>query len=176
MKICSQCGIEKPLSAYYTDKTKVDTKRPCCRSCDNKRLHETRKTKAYKTYFNPYQKEWQRSYRQSMKYKAWRKKAMSKYQVRRNEAKATILTHYGAKCACCDEANAWFLTIDHINNDGFLERGNKKYRATGLFYYLKIIADGFPKHLQLLCFNCNIAKQHHGGECPHKKYAVVRYS
>lgn len=174
MKTCSQCGKVKPLSSYYTDKSKVDAKRPCCKSCDNERLYKTRRTTAYKIRFNPYQKEWQRSYRRTDKYKKWRKVAGIKHRDRRNEAKAKILAQYGAFCACCGENNACFLTIDHIHNDGYKERNGSKYRAYGLWYYLRIIAANYPDNLQILCFNCNIAKQHNGGECPHKQYAFVR--
>jgi len=35
---------------------------------------------------------------------------------------------YGGKCACsgCSENNQWFLTLDHINNDGHQSRAQGK--------------------------------------------------
>ena len=79
------------------------------------------------------------------------------------------MDNYGGKCACCGIDELCFLTIDHINNDGFIERGTKKNGPSGYFMYKKIIAKGYPNDLQVMCFNCNIAKQHNDGKCPHKR-------
>ncbi len=175
MKTCSKCGLEKPLENYYVDKTKADGKRPCCKGCDNERIVKTRKTIAYKVVFNPYQKEWQRRYRQTPKYKDWRKKALVKQSLRAKELKQQIVTHYGGQCACCGIKELCFLSIDHINNDGYKDRKEgKKYRPSGILLYKRIIKANYPDNLQIYCFNCNIAKQHNGGECPHKSIEIVR--
>lgn len=71
---------------------------------------------------------------------------------------------YGKKCKCCGEKQIEFLTLDHINGGGTIER--KQYRGDQLIK--KIIKDGFPKEYQILCFNCNWAK-HRQGICPHNK-------
>lgn len=84
-----------------------------------------------------------------------------------------IYSAYGDKCNCCGETNKLFLTIDHVNNDGYKNRpyNKNKGRATNLYsghYYIKIIKANFPKDLQLLCWNCNCGKARNGGICPHK--------
>ena len=173
MKICTKCGQEKPLSAYYYDKSKADKKHPECKSCFNQRMRETRKMSAYKIRFNPYQKEWQRIYRRTPKYKAWRKIALDKLSIKRQELKRQIVDYYGGKCNCCGVLELCFLSIDHINNDGYKLRENRKYRDYGIYYYRKIIAENYPSNLQILCFNCNIAKNHNGGECSHKTNAII---
>lgn len=167
MKICSKCEQGKPLENYYQDNTKADRKRPQCKSCDNERLKTTRKSNAFKIVFNPYQKEWQKQYRQSDKYLEWRKEALRKQSLKAKELKQSIVNHYGGKCNCCGISELCFLSIDHINNDGYLERTGKS-RTSGYFMYKKIIAKNYPDNLQVLCFNCNFAKQHNGGKCPHK--------
>lgn len=55
-----------------------------------------------------------------------------------------------------------FLTIDHIDSDGY------KYRALkrGSLSYSWIIKNKFPSNLQILCWNCNLSKNQYG-ECPH---------
>jgi hypothetical protein len=75
-----------------------------------------------------------------------------------------VLAHYGAYCACCGERNRLFLTIDHVNNDGFLHR--KTVYSADLPRWL--IDNNFPKGFQILCYNCNCGKNRNGGVCPHK--------
>lgn len=83
--------------------------------------------------------------------------------------KIETINSYGGKCACCAEAGVWFLGIDHINNDGNIER--YKYNRSGFKLYSYLKSQGFPKDkYQLLCHNCNFAKGHMGkGICPHKE-------
>ena len=83
-----------------------------------------------------------------------------------------IRNGYGGKCNCCGESNPLFLTIDHVNNDGYKHRGRNdgKYKI-GSFsghYYKTIIKAGFPDDLQLLCYNCNCGRARNKGICPHK--------
>lgn len=83
----------------------------------------------------------------------------------RNNIYQQILDHYGGKCVCCGETNLGFLTLDHKNNDGAKQRRQSGTRG-GYLYYLKVIRDGFPNDLQILCFNCNCGKNSFGF-CPH---------
>lgn len=86
----------------------------------------------------------------------------------REEIKRQALDHYGGKCVCCGEAGRPFLSFDHVNNDGADMR--RKVPSTngggGLHYWLR--RNGYPAGFQILCFNCNVAKHHNGGICPHQ--------
>lgn len=83
---------------------------------------------------------------------------------KRLRAKRLVLTAYGGLCQCCGEARPEFLAVDHINNDGKLDR--ELVGSSSRFYYW-LIRNSFPKNrYQLLCFNCNFAKAAYG-ECPH---------
>lgn len=77
-----------------------------------------------------------------------------------------LLHGYGGACACCGERNPFFLTVDHINNNGAEERrqfGNNMYK-----FYRFLISKEFPKeNYQLLCYNCNCSKGSYG-QCYHK--------
>lgn len=78
--------------------------------------------------------------------------------------KEKLLNHYGNRCACCGETEEAFLTIDHVNGNGSLER--KQYRTT-VQMGVSIIRRGFPSDYQILCFNCNNGKRR-TGVCPHQ--------
>lgn len=70
------------------------------------------------------------------------------------------LMRYGLSCACCDESEYTFLTIDHIV-PGRPESGppNRLYQW--------LYANGYPGGFQTLCFNCNVAKGVKR-QCPHR--------
>lgn len=97
----------------------------------------------------------------------WTLKNKDYIRERRLGIKKRVMDGYGGMCACCGESNIHFLTIDHINNDGGERRKNKLDRG-GNVLYSKILEKNFPDIFQVLCFNCNLAKSHHGGTCPHK--------
>ena len=92
-------------------------------------------------------------------------KARARAAVKRNywKMKAMCLDHYGRKCACCGEDNPGFLSMDHINQDGWAHRKH----GSGNAIYRYAITNGFPDTLQILCFNCNYGRARNGGVCPH---------
>jgi hypothetical protein len=75
-----------------------------------------------------------------------------------------FIDRYGGKCSCCGEDDYRFLTLDHVTSDGAEHR-------KGL-WDAQIYSDAIklyqPEKYQVLCFNCNCAKQSNGGICPHK--------
>lgn len=81
--------------------------------------------------------------------------------------KHQVIEKYGGECKCCGEKEILFLTIDHINNDGKLERAENHKSSYGL--YLKLRREEIREDLQILCFNCNLGKSMNGGVCPHVK-------
>lgn len=85
-----------------------------------------------------------------------------------NRCRLEVLIHYGGnppKCACCDESNVKFLTIDHINGGGAKQR---KQVGGGFNFYRWLIRNNFPEGYQVLCFNCNCGRAKNNGVCPHK--------
>lgn len=73
-------------------------------------------------------------------------------------------------CACCNEREYQFLTLDHIRNDG-AEHRKKDPLAKGSIVNW-VIKNNFPPGLQVLCANCNMAKGWYG-KCPHENKVVV---
>jgi len=70
--------------------------------------------------------------------------------------KKEVFNKYGNVCKICGEFNYYFLTIDHINNDGNLER--KKVNYLEFYKKLRDTQPDISKY-QILCFNCNCGKR-----------------
>lgn len=91
--------------------------------------------------------------------------------IKRKTVKDEVIEAYGGRCVCCGESEKVFLNIDHINNDGALDRLKSQLFGTKMYRFLR--RNGFPKdNYQLLCCNCNWAKHVCDGECPHKKINI----
>lgn len=106
-----------------------------------------------------YTVEW----RKSPSGRAWLK---NYHDERTKSRRRLVYSKYGGKCSCCGESEEYFLTIDHINNDG---SKNRDIHGSGERLYSFIIKNNFPKDIfQLLCMNCNLAKHRCGGVCPHR--------
>jgi hypothetical protein len=81
-----------------------------------------------------------------------------------------IFDHYGWECKCCGETIKEFLSLDHIDNDGYLDKNPNGDRKSGKELYLLVKKQGFPTKYQTLCMNCNWGKKIGNGICPHKKH------
>ena len=74
-----------------------------------------------------------------------------------------FLRHFEFKCQCCGESDIRFLTVDHVQNDGYLDN---KMTITIL---RRAKEEGYPKDkYNCLCWNCNCARAKNNGICPHK--------
>lgn len=80
----------------------------------------------------------------------------------RKRQRQQVISHYGGRCVCCGEAEPKFLCLDHVEGGGRLHRKTK----SGGRHWKDIIDLGFPPDFQILCANCNQAKETEGG-CPH---------
>ncbi len=101
-------------------------------------------------------------------------KNVEKIRLRRRvgaqELKKNLLTHYGnAEYACvtCGESRSACLSLDHINNNGYLGRKENGLSGTRLYQYLK--ANNYPKGFQTLCMNCQFIKREECREKPLKQ-------
>jgi len=100
---------------------------------------------------------------------AWARKpenAIHELERKRNknrEDRESVLNHYGRKCACCGESKEFFLVIDHINEDGHIQRREALKKCNSMYRW--IVKSGFPNGLQTMCHNCNHAKFVYGS-CP----------
>jgi hypothetical protein len=92
----------------------------------------------------------------------------------RRGVKRLVFSWYGGKCICCQERWIDFLTLDHVNDDGYkdniLDHRGIRRRLGGWTEYLRIKNLGYenrPKDRQVLCFNCQWGKVINKGFCSH---------
>lgn len=81
-------------------------------------------------------------------------------RAHRAAQRAQVIEAYGDACRCCGETWGPFLHLDHVNSDGATHRRSLTDRNLVRW----AIANGYPDTLQILCANCNLAKEH--GGCP----------
>lgn len=94
-----------------------------------------------------------------------RKKYNDKKKKLIQDRRLEVIKHYSTGkmvCSCCGEKHIEFLCMDHINNDGAKHR--KEYKGS---IYTWLINNNFPDGFQILCCNCNSAKEIYG-KCPHQ--------
>ena len=88
-----------------------------------------------------------------------------------------VIAMYGGSCVCCGETNHKYLQIDHVNDDGYIERGLAKARGEhmefGKAFYTKLGNSERRSDLQLLCANCHNAKTRYGG-CTADDHPIVQ--
>ena len=91
----------------------------------------------------------------------WRKRNPQKVRDaskrRYTELRQKVLTKFGRKCLTCGFTDVRALQIDHVNNDGSLER--KKFGRGGTRTFLRIVLKDTEGRYQLLCANCNFIKR-----------------
>jgi len=131
---------------------------------------------ANKEIINKRSADWKKNNpeRYSQDQKNWREENKEKKRIAQAKylfkIRMKVLVHYGGnppKCACCGESIIPFLTIDHINNDGNIQRKAMKIDGYGKGLYRWLIKNNFPKGYQILCYSCNLGKAHNNGICPH---------
>lgn len=90
-----------------------------------------------------------------------REKAKERWKIQREK----VLRHYGGECACCKETAVQFLGFDHIRGEGAEHRRNDPSTRKIVRW---LIANDYPEGIvQILCYNCNMAKGMYG-RCPHE--------
>ena len=89
---------------------------------------------------------------------------------RRERKKIHVLNHFGGRCVCCGTTTKEFLSMDHINGDGYIDRK----LGDGDHIWDRIKRDNYPNTFQVLCFNCHAAKTHYG-YCPHSMLNNCRF-
>lgn len=91
-------------------------------------------------------------------------------QSKRKKVWDQLFQIYGNKCACCGESNRQFLTLDHINGNGTVERRQKrkeKGRSSAHGLLDEAVAHPDKSKYQILCYNCNCGRWRNKGVCPH---------
>ena len=171
-KICSKCKIEKPIEMFYlSDRIKRKARCKECKNTTQKEYIERNKDKVAKCKKEWYEKTREERNEYRRKYsRENRKKINQLIEIGQARLRQQIIAGYGGKCECCGESKSVFLDIDHINNNGKIDRA--RFNSSRSFYrWLR--DNGFPRDgYQLLCSNCNQGKRRNHGICPHREKKV----
>lgn len=82
-----------------------------------------------------------------------------RYRQQRMAQKLQVFSRYGGKCVCCGLSDPTYLSIDHVNGGGNIER-----KTTGWWKFMrKLVEEPVSSEYQLLCANCHHAKSYNGG-------------
>lgn len=146
MRTCTKCSRILTLDRFYTRKSHGDGMYRHCKDC-----HRAITT----AWLN---KSPQR--RRDIA-KAWRRKLRARVLIKVSGSTLPA-------CACCGETQIEFLTIDHINGGG--RRESLSYGSHVAFLADIVSGKRRKDDLQILCWNCNMAKGGRSGwVCPHKR-------
>lgn len=149
---CSGCKRKDPPEGFYGN----GYCKPCGRAyyANWRKLHPERETKTQHRY-----------------YRRNRAKVCARARAYGQRLKLSAFAAYGSICACCSEAHAEFLAIDHIDGGRYgTMRGNDQRKVVGLQgygFYRWLRNNKWPSGFRVLCHNCN-ASYGQFGYCPHK--------
>lgn len=156
-RLCNKCKTLLPVDSFSMRIIALNQRDTICKDCKNKAHGEWYKRIVAEGLCVSCGKNPQ----VSKKSKRCRICADARYL----DIRLAALAVYGSCCQCCGERNHRFLTFDHINNDGNVER--KKHGATLQKQY-RALVKAKRDDLQVLCFNCNCGRSLNNGICPHE--------
>lgn len=98
-----------------------------------------------------------------------RAKSRDRERSRRERARRDVLTAFGGCCARCGFSDYRALQIDHVNDDGYVD---KEARLDWVKFARRAVKEIASGRFQLLCANCNwIKKREHEERCRQQAYA-----
>jgi hypothetical protein len=169
-KRCSACMLLKELEQFPGDRSRSDGLDVYCRTCTPERMQtkRARYISAGMCADCGATREGSPSRRYCLRCASFYSKRATQQS---RELRTLVLQAYGGaipSCRCCGESEQRFLTLDHEQNSGRVDRRVKG--TQGVLRELK--RSGFPPGIRVLCFNCNMARGAYGA-CPHERMRLV---
>lgn len=144
-RACSRCGEVQPIENFSLYGYQPGRRRQC-RTCRS---------------------EWRRSWYRRRKGTEANDRAKQAANATNRRLRLQVIAAYGGACECCGETETLLLNVDHIHNDGAVDRIDRSLVGAKFNYFLR--RNGYPKdRYQLLCYSCNMGKARQG-ECPHRQ-------
>ncbi len=161
IKTCSKCGMQKDQDQWHG--------RQCAECLLNYRREWTKRSQDWlrKNRKKSSAQNTDRATKWNKDNPTKRHKNALAYYYRLQDA--AINAYGGYRCACCGETERFFLTIDHINNDGNVFRKATGFLQHGAKFYKWLKDNQYPSGYQVLCSNCNHGKHRNHGICPHQR-------
>lgn len=164
LRQCKTCHQRKSPDEFYLRNKRWPARE--CKECVKAKLQTIRGTtdgRERKLAASRKYNKSEKNKRADLRY--YLKKGRVLTNERRRLRHERVITKYGGMCVCCGETIRAFLHIDHVRNNGNVER--RTIPMTKLYKFL----DRSPARLsdyQILCANCNLGKHRNGGVCPHE--------
>lgn len=161
-KECFKCKNIKSFDEFSGQKRNKDGKASWCKQCH--REYTIRRQKENPEKMNVATMRWAKKNPEKVK---------ATHRKRYVKDKKEIMSRLGNKCVCCGEAELEFLSLDHINNDGHLDR--KVTGCSGVSFYAYLLRkveflEEKIKTLRILCMNCHISiSKDVNSVCVHKR-------
>lgn len=178
-EICISCLEEKCVSLFPERRgTGKFFRRRKCQVCVNQADYEKQKRwveknpkkarERYRNYELRNNEKRRLRWHTDPKYKELMRESARKYQKRNKELilqrarernqtmRERVLTKYGGTCKHCGEQQMRFLCIDHVLDNGAEDR-RVRGGTNGVYRYLD--TNPISPEYQVLCFNCNSAKE-----------------
>lgn len=169
-RICKTCGTEQPIDKFNFSSRLFGYRRHECLTCETARMrtwHSDNIVSANAKMKAAYEIRKNSPKAQSEEKRLYANNAAKKTRIKHKDL---AFRHYGGYiCACCGETEPLFLTLDHVNNDGYVRNKYGGEARSGARLYHWLHAHSYPEGFQVLCMNCNLGKARNGGICPHNK-------
>lgn len=159
-KICTLCGMDKPLSEYWQHRTGRHDRYPRCKTCMASKEQRARANKNSIAYYN------------RNRDRLLVENRVSDRKERQRFKDKAFAAYGGYICSCCGVTIKAFLGIDHI--DGWpagTTRAEKVFIRTRFYRWLW--QKNYPPGFRVLCHNCNLGRSLNGGTCPHEELRVI---
>ena len=163
-KICRVCEEKKPISKFYKAKTNKDGYMNTCILCWYQKtvLYRKKNREKYNSWCNKYRKKHLKKYARLKRGHRKRQRDWA-FEIIANGKPIRCSKHEEWNC-CGDPYELDYLTLDHIDGDGFRHR--KEYtKDTGLwqgaadiYAWVKKNPEIARKKLQIVCMNANMMK------------------
>lgn len=102
--------------------------------------------------------------------KAFRQEESRRTKDTIRRVKFEVYNAYGGyKCRCCGVTEECFLSIDHVDNNGYAMKKSGAHPKQTATFYRWLRENKFPPGFQILCMNCQFGKKNNGGVCPHQQ-------
>jgi len=158
-KKCTKCGIKLPATKEYfaADKRGKYGFVARCRRCANEyskqyTLNNVEKLKKKRRKYRL--KNFERLNKNQRQYRIDHHDEIVQYDKNRwCLDRIRCIEHYGGSCVVCGESRIKFLVLDHVDNNGNVDRGGRGDKVCR-----RIIRNNFPLGFQVLCWNHNWLK------------------
>lgn len=140
-KLCHYCGLMQSTNNYHKPKSRPHGLHPYCKKC--------RKIQ--------YKLRWESEKERSSRSIAIRR--FKAFEIIANGRELSCVAHNFWNC-CGDSVNALYLSLDHIENDGYIQKKELNTTASTTIYNWVIKNPELArKRLQILCMNAQTMKK-----------------